>query len=194
MVTECNFLGHVVNSNGVKPQVSRISDVVNFNRPNNLAEPRTFLGMLTYCRTFIVDFLDRAACLCDLLKKGKQFVKSEVFVSSFVYLKEQLQIIDLLIHPNFSKPFVLTTDASENAVGFTLCQEVEGELLPVLYGVRTLTKAEKNYCTTDKKLNGYFTVKKCEFYLLGNEYALYTDHEPLIHLRTFRNLAKNHLR
>ena len=40
MVTECNFVGHVVNSNGVKPQQSRISDVVNFNRPNNLAELR----------------------------------------------------------------------------------------------------------------------------------------------------------
>ena len=36
-----------------------------------------------------------------------------------------------MIHLNFSKPFILTTDASDNAVGFTLCQEVEGELLPV---------------------------------------------------------------
>ena len=88
----------------------------------------------------------------------------------------------------------MTTYASDNEVGFTLCQEVEGELLPVLYGGTTLTKAEKNYCTTDKELLGcYFAVKKCEFYLLGNEYALYTDHEPLIHLRTFRNLVKNRL-
>ena len=41
-----------------------------------------------------------------------------------------------MIHPNFSKTFVLTTDASDNLVGFTLFQEVEGELLPVLYGGR----------------------------------------------------------
>ena len=33
--------------------------------------------------------------------------------SIFVYLKEQLQGIDLLIHPNSSKPFVLTSDASD---------------------------------------------------------------------------------
>ena len=33
--------------------------------------------------------------------------------SIFVYSKEQLQSIDLLIHPNSSKPFVLTSDASD---------------------------------------------------------------------------------
>ena len=191
MVTECNFVGHVVNSNGVKPQPSRIPDVVNFNRPNNLAELRTFLGMVAYCRKFIVDFSDRAACLYDLLKMGRQLVWSEVCEISFVYLKEQLQSIDLLIHPNFLEPFVLTTDASDNTVGFTLCQKVETELLPVLHGVRTLTEAEKNYCTMDKELLVcFFAVEKCEFHLLGNEYALYTDLEPLIHLRTFRNLVK----
>ena len=92
--------------------------------------------MAVYCRKFIVDFLDRGACLYDLLKIGKQFVWAEVCESIFLYLKEQLQSINLLIHPNFSKSLVLTTDASDNLVGFTLCQEVEGELLPVLYGGR----------------------------------------------------------
>ena len=125
--------------------------------------------MAAYCRTFIVDFSDRAACLNHLLNQGKQLVWSEVCESSFVYLKKHLQSIDLLIHPNFLKPFNLTIDSSDNAEGFTLCQEVEGELLPVLYGGRPLTQAEKNYCTTDKELLGcYFAVKKCDFYLLGN--------------------------
>ena len=77
-------------------------------------------------------------------------------------------------------------------MGFTLCQEVEGELLLVLYGGRPLKKAEKNYCMTNKELLGCcFTVKKCEFHLLGNEYVTYTDHEPLIHLQMFCDLTKN---
>ena len=73
-----------------------------------------------------------------------------------MYLKEQLQSIVLSIYPNFLKPFLLTTDASDNAEGFTNCQEVEGELLPVLYGGSKLRKAEKNYCTTDKELLSVF--------------------------------------
>ena len=52
MVTECNFVGHVVKSNGVKPQQSRISDFVNFNRPNNLAELRWQLMTKSLLLTF----------------------------------------------------------------------------------------------------------------------------------------------
>ena len=89
VVNECNFVGHVVNSKGVKPQPWRISDVVNFNRPNNSAELRTFWGMTAYCRKFIADFSDRAACSYDLLKKSKQFVWSEVCGNNFVYLRIQ---------------------------------------------------------------------------------------------------------
>ena len=182
MVIECSFVGHVVNNKGVKPQPSKISDIVDFNKPNNIAELRTFLGMVAYCRKFIKDFSDQAACLFDLLKKGKKFLWSDECESCFAYLKEQLRNAELLVHPNFEKPFILTTDASNKAIGFTLFQEVEGDLLPILYGGRALTKAEKNYCTTDKELLGcYFAVQKCEFYLLGNEYAVYTDHEPLEH-------------
>ena len=74
MVTACYFVGHVVNSNGLKREPSIISDVVNFNTPNNLAELRTVLEMAAYCRKFIVDFSDQEACLFDLWKKAKQFV------------------------------------------------------------------------------------------------------------------------
>ena len=60
MATDCNFV----------PQPLRMFDDVSFNRPNNLAELRTFWGMTAYCRKIIVDFSNRAACLHDLLEKG----------------------------------------------------------------------------------------------------------------------------
>ena len=60
MATDCNFV----------PQPLRMFDDVSFNRPNNLAELRTFWGMTAYCRKVIVDFSNRAACLHDLLEKG----------------------------------------------------------------------------------------------------------------------------
>ena len=44
------MLFHVVNSNGLKREPSIISDVVNFNTPNNLAELRKVLEMVAYCR------------------------------------------------------------------------------------------------------------------------------------------------
>lgn len=104
------------------------------------------------------------------MKKGQKFLWSEECEKSFEYIKSEMLKAELLVHQRFEKQFVLTTDASNKAIGFSLCQEVEGELRPILYGGRTLSKAEKNYSTTDKELLAcYFAVKKCEFYLLGNE-------------------------
>ena len=60
---------------------------------------------------------------------------------------------------------------------------------------RILTKAEGRYCVTDKELLGvYFAVRKCEFYLIGHMFVVYTDHEPLIHLKAFRNLVEKRFR
>ena len=56
IVTKCNFVGHVVNSNEVKPQTSRISGVANFNRPNSLAELRTFLGWQLIAERLLLTF------------------------------------------------------------------------------------------------------------------------------------------
>ena len=65
---------------------------------------------------------------------------------------------------------------------------------PILFGGRVLLKAERNYDTTNKELLGcYFLVKSCSVYVIGHELYVYTDHKPLIYLKTFRDiLAKRY--
>ena len=189
MVTECTFLGHVINSQGIVPQPSKISDIVNFRKPSNLNELRTFLGMASYCRRFIKNFSDLATPLYELLKKDKRFVWSEDRDKSFNLIKDSLEKMELLHHPDFTKPFILTTDASNRAIGYTLAQKVDTYIAPIIYGGRALSKAEMNYCTTDKELLGcYYSVKKCEFYLLGNEYVVYVHGPQAINL--FKNFSR----
>jgi len=48
--------------------------------------------------------------------------------------------------------FVLSTDASNEALGVILSQGPTGRELPITYVSRTLINAEKNYCTTEKEL------------------------------------------
>ena len=93
------------------------------------------------------------------------------------------------------KPFVLTTDASDNAIGFTLTQIFNGDLCPIMFSGRVLSNAERHYCTTDKELLGVsYAVKRCEYYLLGHKFVVYTDHKPPIHLRAFKELVRNRFR
>ena len=85
----------------------------------------------------IKDFPHGARPSYELLNKGKQFIWSETEEcgNSFKYIKDGLENAEMLVHPHFENQFILTTDASNHAVGFTLSREVDGEMLPILDGV-----------------------------------------------------------
>jgi hypothetical protein len=67
-------------------------------------------------------------------------------------LKEKLTTSPVLQYPDFTKPFLLTTDASGYAIGAVLSQGKVGQDLPVAYASRTFNGAELNYSTVEKEL------------------------------------------
>ena len=51
----------------------------------------------------------------------------------------------VLIHANLEKQFILTTDASQDSIGYILSQEgSDGREHPVAFAGRSLRKAERN--------------------------------------------------
>jgi len=57
----------------------------------------------------------------------------------------------VLQYPDFSKPFVLTTDASGYAVGGVLSQGKIGKDLPIAYTSRILNQSKQNYSIIKKE-------------------------------------------
>jgi hypothetical protein len=99
---------------------------------------------------------------------------------SFVTLKELLTTELLLQYPDFTKPFILTTDASNKALGAILSQGPIGQDLPVAYASRTLNNVERNYSTTEKELLAIvWGCKQYRPYLYGRKFTIVTDHKPL---------------
>lgn len=47
----------------------------------------------------------------------------------------------MLEMPNFSHDVILDTDASNMSIGTVLSQNIDGEERPVVYAIRTLSKA-----------------------------------------------------
>ena len=157
-----DFLGYVVSKNGIKLQNVKTLEILEFQAPSNTSELKRFLGMASFFRKFTDNFSSKASVLYSILKRNQlQFIWTTECEESFCYIKNQLRNPNILVHPNFEKPFILISDASNKAIGHVLLQEVTGELRPVLFGGRVLSDTEQRYSSTDKELLSiYFAVKK----------------------------------
>lgn len=177
---EVIYLGHLITDKGVEPDPEKIRCVKEHPTPRNVVEIKQFLGLSGYYRRFIKDYSRISKPLTSLLKKNVPFEWTIEAQTAFDMLKEKLINAPILQYPNFEKEFILTTDASQFAIGSILSQGIPGQDLPVAYASRTLNKAEQAYSTTEKELLSIvWAVKHFRPYLLGREFKIFTDHQPL---------------
>ena len=91
--------------------------------------------------------------------------------------------------PDFSKPFRLTTDASNVAVGAVLSQLGEdGKDHPKTFASKVLSKTERNWSVTEREAYAIvWAVNYFRSFPLGNRFKLLSDHKPLCWLRQMQN-------
>nr|AAV43966.1 putative polyprotein [Oryza sativa Japonica Group] len=86
------FLGHVISSNGVEVDPSKVEVVLAWNPPKNVSEIRSFLGLAGYYRRFIEGFSKLARPMTELLKKEKKFQWSTACEDSFQEMKKRCEV------------------------------------------------------------------------------------------------------
>lgn len=165
---------------GVEPDSSKVVAVRDYPVPKCVREVRSFLGVAGYYRRFIENFAKLGKPLFDLTKQNTTFNWTQACQTAFETLKEKLLTAPVLVFPNFQKPFILATDASNQAIGAVLSQEIDCEEHPVAYASRTLFPAEKNYSTTEQEMLALvWSTKYFRCYLLGRPFKVITDHSAL---------------
>ena len=188
-VEQVKFLGHILTERGIEPNDDKLEVVKSYPTPKTVKQVRGFLGVTGYYRRFVEKYAEKARPLYYLTKKNVPFEWTEECEKSFQTLKEALLSDKILAYPDFSKKFILATDASNTGVGACLSQEQDGEIRPIGYAGRGFTSAEKNYHTTDKELLAVvFGVQYFRVYLAGNEFDIHTDHAGLRQILTTKNL------
>ena len=139
---EITYLGHKLTTRRLLPDSKKIAAVRKFPTPTNTRELKQYLGLCVYYRRFIPNFSKIAKPLTELLKNNTPFEWNQGTVEAFVTLKELLTTEPLLQYPDFTKPFFLTTDASNEALGAVLSQGPIGQDPPIAYASTTLNNAE----------------------------------------------------
>ncbi|GFT74491.1 transposon Tf2-6 polyprotein [Trichonephila clavipes] len=165
LAQEVKILGHLVSSNGVHPD------------PDKIKKPR-----------FIKGFCYLAEPLQSLLKSGVEFHWGPEEVEAFNSLKKALTSDPVLGMYDERASTEIHTDASGYGIGAVLVQIQNNVEKVIAYASRTLTKAEKNYSTTEREcLAIVWATNKFRPYIFGKHFTVVTDHHSLCWLMNLKD-------
>ena len=186
---QVHFLGHIVSAKGVAPDPSKTAKVKEWPTPTSAQETQRFLGLANYYRRFIKDFATIAKPLHQATEKHRSFTWTDQCTEAFSKLKQFLTSAPILALPDWSKPFIVDTDASDTGIGAVLSQcHEDGKEHVISYASRLLTKPERNYCVTRKELLAVITfLHHFRQYLIGAPFVIRTDHGALTWLQNFKS-------
>ncbi|GJW03450.1 ty3-gypsy retrotransposon protein [Tanacetum coccineum] len=163
---QVEYLGHIVSSDGVKANPSKITAMTEWPIPRNLRELRGFLGLTGYYRKFVQGY-------------GK------------IARDPHWTYVPVLRLPDFSKKFTIETDASGQGVGAVLMQEGR----PVAYFSQVLGSRAQLKSVYERELMAIvLAVQKWRPYLLGRTFTVITDQKSLKYLLEQRTVVGEYQR
>ncbi|GJW97143.1 putative reverse transcriptase domain-containing protein [Tanacetum coccineum] len=142
------FLGHLIDSQGLHVDPAKIEAVKNWASPTTPMEVRQFLGLAGYYRRFIQGFSKIAKPLTKLTQKNKKYIWEKDQETAFQLLKQKLYEALILALPEGNDDFVIYCDASLQGLGAVLMQKEK----VIAYASRQLKPHEENYTTHDLEL------------------------------------------
>lgn len=171
-----SFLGHIISKERVAVDPSKIEALMNWERPSNVSEIRSFLGLVGYYRRFVEGFSKLSGPLTALTKKNARFTWSNECEECFQELKRRLVFAPVLTLPREFEKFVIYSDASLQGLGCLLMQQDK----VIAYASRQQKDHEKNYPTHDLELAAIvYTLKIWRHYLFRETVKIYTNHKSL---------------
>ncbi|GJY83762.1 putative reverse transcriptase domain-containing protein [Tanacetum coccineum] len=153
-IPKVQFLGHVIDSQGIHVDPTKIESIKDWASPKTPTEIRQFLGLAGYYQRFIEGFSKIAKSMTKLTQKKVKFDWG-------------------------AENFIVYCDASHKGLGVVLMQNEK----VIAYASRQLKIHEKNYMTHDLELGAVvFALKIWRHYLYGTKCTMFTNHKSLQHI------------
>jgi hypothetical protein len=195
--TSVEYLGHIITPEGTSVVPSKAKAVEDWPTPTDLKQLRQFLGLSGFYRHFVDQHDKLAQPLADLLAAKTRFVWSSRQQEAFNALKAALCSAPVLIFPDPSVPFTVSTDASDYATGAVLQQDYGRGLQRTTYLSRKLNSAERNYPVHEKELLAIVhSVRQWRHHLQGAQHTVpvLTDHVTLKYFHKQPKLSQRQVR
>ncbi|GFW47434.1 hypothetical protein TNCV_4537241 [Trichonephila clavipes] len=174
------YPGLWITPQGIEVDHEKTSAILRIPPPKNVKQLQSFLQTCSWYRKFIANFSEIARPLSNLTKKKALWKWSEEEEKAFQTLK-QCSVSPLIFkQADFSKPFLIRTDASKYALRAVLLQGEDKEEHPVEFASRLLNPAERNYSITEREaLAVVWVLNKFIGYIDGASIIVASDHQPL---------------
>ncbi|XP_058742330.1 uncharacterized protein LOC131614797 [Vicia villosa] len=175
---QVHYLGHVISVGGVAPDPEKVQAMLDWPTPRSHSSLRGFLGLTGFYRRFVKNYATLAAPLTDLLSFTK-FAWSTEAAAAFTELKQKMTDMPVLALPDFSKQFIIETDASGVGIGAVLSQESH----PIaFFSKKMCPRMQASSVYVREMFAVTEAVKKWRQYLIGQKFHIYTDQKSLRNL------------
>ena len=185
---EIQYLGHILGVEGIRPVPAKTEAIKAMHPPVNPKQVRAFLRLVGYYRKFIKNFAKIAKPLTMLARMDVKFKWKETHHCTFMKLKDVIIQAPILRYPDTTKPYIVYTDASDDACRAQLSQMHNKAEFPVAFLSHTFTDTQQRWSTPEQEAYGiYFTIKKWNYYLQGADIIVRNDHKPLAQFLNGKN-------
>ena len=165
--------------------------------PQTYTEVHAFLGLVGHHRRFIKWFrhivqpLNKHLAGEGASRKPEWVSLSEDAFMAFEALKQACMAAPVLAFADYTKPFLLETDASKQGLGAVLLQkQADGQYHSVTYGSRALMPHERNYHSTKLEFLAlkWAVTEHFKEYLPYQHFLVKADNNPLTYIMMTPNL------
>ena len=192
-MAEIECLGFIVGREGVKPDPAKVQAIRAYPRPQTQSQLRAFLGLLNFYGSMVPHLQSILRPLNKALqpdagsKSSRVVVWDEAMGLAFANAKDVFAKAVLTQLPDFSRPFIVKTDASEVGLGACLSQRTkDGVERPIAFyskGMDAQMGDPEAAAIKTRELELYaflLASRKWRHYLYGRSFEWHTDHKPLL--------------
>ena len=174
------FLGFELDGKNLRPGSGNIDKLRKFPVPNDRKSLQRFLGLANFNRRFIKHYSDKVTPLNKLTSSKVSWVWTNKEQSSFENIKNELCSALSLHLPDWSRPFIIKTDASKVAVGSVLGQlDDNNNFIPIGYHSESLNPTARKWSATEREFYAIISASRKWRTYCCEKITFLTDHEPL---------------